>query len=101
MERNLITDVFERKSKFPMGQVVMTPGALDVFVAEPKAVMQALGRHAVCDWGDLDAEDKASNDAALTERERLLSAYVVKGTKIWVITEADRSSTTLLLPSEY
>lgn len=58
--------------------------------------------HARGDWGELDAEDRAANDRALKDGTRLLSAYHTKaGTKFWIITEADRSSTTALLPSEY
>jgi hypothetical protein len=56
----------------------------------------------VGDWGVVDAEDKQANDEALKSGERLLSAYVIKsGERVWVITEADRSATTLLLPDEY
>ena len=59
-------------------------------------------RHAAGDWGEVDAEDWSLNDQAVLDGTRLLSAYrTLKGEKLWVITEADRSSTTLLLPSEY
>jgi hypothetical protein len=60
-----------------------------------------LGRHVRGDWGDLDDEDKQRNDEALTLGSRIFSAYLVKGVKFWVITEADRSVTTILLPEEY
>ncbi len=61
-----------------------------------------LSRHLTGDWGDLDAEDVAGNEVSLREGFRLLSAYhLPDGTRIWIITEADRSVTTLLLPDEY
>ena len=59
-------------------------------------------RHMAGDWGEVDAEDKAANDLALMDGSRLLSAYTTtKGQKLWIITEADRSVTTILLPSDY
>jgi len=64
-------------------------------------VLAALGRHVRGDWGDVDAEDRAANDRALREGTRVLSSYRAGGVKFWVITEADRSATTVLLPSEY
>jgi hypothetical protein len=61
-----------------------------------------LARHVVGDWGDLDEDDRAENELSIREGFRLLSAYHLRdGTRIWIITEADRSSTTVLLPSEY
>ena len=71
--------------------------------AEPqKLAARLIARHQRGDWGTVDAEDWASNDRSLVEGTRLLSAYTLPGeTKIWIITEADRSSTTLLLPEEY
>ena len=64
--------------------------------------MQFVARHAVGDWGELGDEDKRLNDRAVVEGSRILSAYTTKcGEKLWVITEADRSSTCLLLPDEY
>ena len=61
-----------------------------------------LARHLSGQWGDLDAHDQQANDAALRDGSRLLSAYTLDdGTRIWVLTEADRSSTCVLLPSEY
>jgi hypothetical protein len=59
-------------------------------------------RHARGDWGDVDAHDKRANDAAVKQGTRIVSAYVLDdGTRVWIITEADRSSTTILLPEEY
>jgi len=86
-------------ARFPLGQVVATPGALAAFDREALTLM--LRRHARCDWGDVCEEDRAANDEALAEGYRLLSAYTVKGEKLWIITEADRSVTTFLLPDEY
>ena len=85
---------------FPLGQVVATPGAL-AGIPQPE-MFDALNRHIKGDWGDLDLEDIEANNHALQTGDRLLSAYHTKGgTKFWIITEADRSSTTLLLPEEY
>jgi hypothetical protein len=68
----------------------------------PSEMMQALRRHARGDWGELDPEDRQANDAALKNGTRLLSVYKTKsGMKFWIITEADRSSTTVLVPEEY
>ncbi len=92
-------------SKFSLGQLLMTRGVNDQ-VAENEAfaqfVMSNLKRHANGDWGDLCSEDKAENELSLQEGERLLSAYESEGLrKIWIITEADRSATTVLFPDEY
>lgn len=85
--------------RFPLGDVVMTPGVMDLSVA---GTLDCLRRHETGDWGDLGPEDKATNDIALQgQGGRLLSAYTVDEEKIWIITEADRSVTTILLPSEY
>lgn len=87
-------------AKFPLGQTVITPGALEQLSSS--AIRQSLERHESGDWGDVDDEDRRANDRALTEGTRLLSAYrSVNGIKFWIITEADRSATTILLPSEY
>ncbi len=95
----------QKTVRFPLGQTVMTRGVNDL-VAEnaafAKLVTESLVRHATGDWGDLSAEDKAENDRSLQEGERLLSAYENEGLpKIWIITEADRSATTVLFPDEY
>ena len=93
-------------SKFSLGQLLMTRGINDQ-VAEDEAfakfVMNNLNRHANGDWGDdLCPEDKAENELSLNEGYRLLSAYETEGLpKIWIITEADRSATTILFPDEY
>jgi hypothetical protein len=89
-------------SKFHLGQTVITPGALNALLRQGESPAKFLARHAKGDWGDVCAEDKAFNDEALITGTRLMSAYTTtNGTKIWIITEADRSVTTLLLPEEY
>lgn len=90
-------------ASFALGQVVATPGALHALEAAHITPAQLLARHQLGDWGDLDAHDRAVNRKALVLGYRLLSAYTLpeSGEKIWIITEADRSVTTLLLPSEY
>lgn len=91
---------FDDSPKFPLGQVVATPGVLEVLV--PEEMMDFLRRHAHGDWGTLYEEDKIANNQALTSGGQILSAYITSnGRKVWVITEGDRSVTTLLLPSEY
>ncbi len=88
--------------KFSMGLVVATPGALRALEESGESAFDFLFRHASGDWGELDQEDKAENELSLREGFRLLSAYNLKsGERIWIITEADRSVTTLLLPDEY
>ena len=88
--------------KFPLGQVVATPGALEALKESAQTPDFFLDKHANGDWGMVDAEDKAENDLSVREGLRILSAFkTLKGKKLWIITEADRSSTTLLLPDEY
>lgn len=86
--------------RFPLGQVVITPGALETLT--PTDVQRSLSRHQAGDWGDCPPADAAANDLALTDSDRLLSVYHSEsGVRFWIITEADRSATTLLLPEEY
>jgi hypothetical protein len=86
------------KPLFPLGQVVATPGALELEVN----FYPFLRRHQCGDWGDLEAEDKAENSFSVENGLRILSAYhTPDSAKFWIITEADRSATTVLLPSEY
>jgi hypothetical protein len=88
--------------RFPLGQVVATPGALEALQDAGHQPIEFLSRHANNDWGELGDDDKAANDAALVQGLRLLSAYDLRNSdRIWIITEHDRSVTTLLLPSEY
>lgn len=83
-----------------LGEIVATPNAL-AHVPSPE-IIQALARHQAGDWGELDRHDREANNAALQDGSRLLSAYRSKaGEKFWIITEADRSVTTVLLPEDY
>lgn len=87
--------------KFPPGQLVATPGALQLAEEKRINLIDLLRRHLHGDWGDLGADDKAENDRAVKEGSRVFSAYQMDGERFWIITEADRSSTCILLPSEY
>lgn len=92
--------IVEGKRGFSLGEVVQTRGSIDVFAREE--VLGCLVRHANGDWGDLSEEDKLANERALKDDERLVSAYKFDdGRKMWIITEWDRSYTTVLLPEEY
>ena len=87
---------------FPAGQVVATPGALTLLEQANKTAFEFLSRHLRGDWGDLCDDDRVENELSLKEGFRLMSSYVVTNNeKLWIITEADRSTTTLLLPNEY
>ena len=88
--------------RFSLGHVVSTPGALRSFTEAGNSPQEFLDRHVRGDWGDLSKEDRHENEFSLTNDLRILSAYQLRnGTKIWIITEADRSSTCILLPEEY
>jgi hypothetical protein len=90
------------KPLFTLGRVVATPGALAAIEQSGQLPGDFLARHVSGDWGDVPPEDIKENELSLKHDWRLLSAYTLKsGTKIWVITEAGRSSTCLLLPEEY
>jgi hypothetical protein len=92
----------QRRPRFALGQVVATPGALAALAEADQMPEEFLRRHVVGDWGTVPEEDKRENELSLEKGFRILSAYVLKtGVKIWIITESDRSSTCLLLPSEY
>lgn len=89
-------------TKFALGQIVATKGALCALKENGQHAAEFIQRHARCDWGDVCDEDKTFNDEALRENGRLLSSYSLNdGTKLWLITEADRSSSCCLLPEEY
>ena len=89
-----------RCNGFASGRTVITRGALDALEGED--VHASIARHASGDWGDVCPEDKQANDDASKVGARLLSAYHTgSGQKFWIITEADRSATTVLLPEEY
>ncbi len=87
---------------FSLGQVVATPGALEALAAAGQDPLELLRRHQAGDWGEVPSEDQQENDFSVTHDLRILSAYTLRsGVKLWLITEADRSYTTLLLPAEY
>jgi hypothetical protein len=87
---------------FPLGHIVATPGALEALRKAKQHPAEFLARHARGDWGDLSADDAAENQSSLEQNGRLLSSYgTATGGKLWIITEYDRSATTLLLPEEY
>ena len=89
-----------RAVSFDLGRKAITPGANAQL--HPIEILRALDRHARGDWGDVCTQDRHANDAAVENGTRLLSAYdSTKGVRFWIITEADRSSTTVLLPEEY
>ena len=90
------------KPLFTLGRVVATPGALAAIEQSGQLPGDFLARHVSGDWGDVDAHDIKENELSLQHGFRLLSAYRTSaGDKLWVITEADRSSTCILLPEEY
>jgi hypothetical protein len=87
---------------FPLGQIVATPGALAALESAKQPATCFLDRHAIGDWGELEQSDVAENEYSMLHGFRLLSSYQTDaGEKLWIITEADRSATTLLLPDEY
>jgi hypothetical protein len=87
---------------FELGQIVATPGALRAIQKAEQLPAEFLDRHVAGDWGELDDEDKQENEFSVRNGFRILSAYTTSaGDKIWIITEADRSATTLLLPEDY
>ena len=86
-------------AKFPLGQIVITRNAADRLDAV--AVTEGLRRHASGDWGDICPEDRKENELSLKEGFRLLSVYGTGEQRFWIITEADRSVTTVLLPQDY
>jgi hypothetical protein len=85
---------------FPLGQTVITPAALSQL--HPEDVKACLDRHAAGDWGEASESDSQSNQTALTEDARLFSVYTDRNNaRFWIITESDRSATTVLLPDDY
>ena len=87
---------------FCLGQIVSTPGSLEAIHKSEQSIADFIGRHLLGDWGELCDEDRQANQDALQEGLRLMSVYRTHdGEKLWCITEADRSVTTVLLPEEY
>lgn len=89
-------------ARFPLGRVLATPGALLALEKAGQQAQEFLDRHANGDWGEVDSHDAKENEFSLQRGLRLLSSYTTAaGDKLWIITEADRSATILLLPEEY
>lgn len=90
------------QARFELGHVVATPGALDALRRSGDNAGALILRHVTGDWGDVPPEDAVENEIGVQQGFRLLSAYALSdGARVWIITEADRSSTCLLLPEEY
>ena len=88
--------------RFPLGRVVTTPGALSALEKAEQLPEEFLDRHVNGDWGDVPDADKQENEHSVEKGSRILSAYTTSaGDKIWILTEADRSATIILLPEEY
>jgi hypothetical protein len=89
------------KNLFSLGALLATPAALRLLEERGVSLLEIIGRHHVGDWGDVCPDDAVLNDDALRDGDRLVSAYKVGDEKVFVITEADRSQTTLMLAEEY
>lgn len=101
-KKERLLGMWNDKSLFPLGQIVTTSNLLNKGGIDLLELTDALMRHMRGDWGDVCDEDKQANDSALKNGGRILSAYTARnGTRFWVITEADRSATTFLLPEDY
>ena len=88
--------------RFPLGRIVATPAALDALATSGDSAHGLFARHATGDFGTVCSADWQANEDAIRDGARVFSAYLLRdGTKVWVITEADRSSTCLLLPEDY
>ena len=102
MRRNHNTNHRPTVTRFALGQTFITPGAEEALQIAGQTEIEFLRRHMSCEWGELSEDDIRENELSLNKGFRLLSAYQTgKGQKLWIITEADRSATTILLPSEY
>jgi hypothetical protein len=102
MQANSNTHLQPSITRIALGQTYITPGAEDALRIAGQTGIEFLRRHMSTDWGEFSDEDVRENELSIKEGFRLLSAYrTAKGQKLWIITEADRSSTTILLPSEY
>jgi hypothetical protein len=101
-ERGGWVSTIMRPPRFPLGQLVATPGALTALAEAGQDPMPFVARHQAGDWGEIPEEDIRENEYSLQHGFRLLSAYTLNtGVRLWLITEADRSATTILLPQEY
>lgn len=87
--------------RFPLGQTVATPGALEILETTATSPFALLARHQSGDWGDVPPEDATENELSVEQGFRILSSFRIGQERLWVITEADRSVTTILRPDEY
>lgn len=87
--------------RFPLGQTVATPGALEILKTTGTSPLLLLARHQSGDWGNVPPEDATENELSVEQGFRILSSYRIGQERLWVITEADRSVTTILRPDEY
>ena len=87
--------------RFPLGRVVATPGALEALEVSVVSPAHLLSRHQSGDWGEVPRDDARENERSVKQGSHIISSYAAGEERIWIITEADRSSTCLLLPSEY
>lgn len=88
--------------RLALGNMYATPGALKALRRSGETALEYFARHMCGDWGEVDEADRAENELSLVHGFRVLSSYLTSaGEKLWVITEADRSATTILLPEEY
>jgi hypothetical protein len=102
MQQNSSTTQPATVTRFPLGQTFITPGAEEALMTSGQTAIEFLRRHMSCDFGELGDEDIQENGLSLREGFRVLSAYrTSRGHRLWIITEADRSSTTVLTPDEY
>ncbi len=102
MRRNHNTNNRPTVMRFALGQTFITPGAEEALQIAGQTAIEFLRRHMSCDWGDLSDDDVQENELSLKQGFRLLSNYRTgKGQQLWIITEADRSATTVLTPAEY
>lgn len=102
MQKNHNTNQRLSVTRFALGQTYITPGAEEALMIAGQTAIEFLRRHMSCDWGELSEDDVRENELSLKQGFRLLSNYRTgKGQQLWIITEADRSATTVLLPSEY
>ncbi len=96
-----MTNLTDKPRLFSLGKVVATQGIMSLINNDERLLDSFMDRHSKGDWGNVCKEDKEANNQALIDGSRLLSSYMLNETKIWIITEWDRSVTTILLPSEY
>ena len=102
MQPNHTTNKQSTITRFALGRTFITPGAEEALQIAGQTAIEFLRRHMSCDWGELSEDDVRENEFSLKQGFRLLSNYRTgKGQQLWIITEADRSATTVLLPSEY